>query len=103
MSVPAIVLGLAGNWLIGPTSFSGVAPAAADLADGVWRSVINLLFLGQIWRMNTPPPLNIPFWSLNYEAWYYAIFGAWTLLAGSRRHVVALLLAAQCNQLSCVR
>ena len=94
VSVPAIVLGLAGNWLIGPTSFSGVAPAAADLADGVWRSVINLLFLGQIWRMNTPPPLNIPFWSLNYEAWYYAIFGAWTLLAGSRRHVVALLLAA---------
>lgn len=94
VAAPALLLGLLGNAVIGPRSFSVFAPLADDLADGVWRSVINLLFLGQNWRLNTGPPLNIPYWSLDYEAWYYAIFGAWALLAGKRRYIVALLLAA---------
>ncbi len=43
--------------------------------------------------MNTPPPLNIPFWSLNYEAWYYAIFGAAVLVRGAARWPATLALA----------
>jgi peptidoglycan/LPS O-acetylase OafA/YrhL len=51
------------------------------------------LFVGQAWFLDSTPPLNGPFWSLNYEAWYYAIFGAWTYLPRRTRALVATMLA----------
>ena len=39
------------------------------------------------------PGSDIPFWSLNYEAWYYVLFAAATFLQG-RRRTVALVAAA---------
>lgn len=36
--------------------------------------VVNLLFLGQSWG-DVGLPYDAPFWSLNYEVWYYVLFG----------------------------
>lgn len=55
----------------------------------------NMVFLGQSGWSWIEAPLNSPFWSLNYEVWYYIIFGAWFF---AKRHRLlwlglALLLA----------
>jgi peptidoglycan/LPS O-acetylase OafA/YrhL len=56
----------------------------------------NFLFLGQSGFWFVEAPINPPFWSLNYEVWYYVIFAAW--LFTPRRHrflvtAIAMLLA----------
>jgi peptidoglycan/LPS O-acetylase OafA/YrhL len=46
--------------------------------------------------VDTLPGLDVPFWSLNYEAWYYVLFGASMFLQGPHRIAtlgVAALLA----------
>jgi peptidoglycan/LPS O-acetylase OafA/YrhL len=47
--------------------------------------VLSAIFLGHSWTLEMFPGLNIPFWSLNYEAWYYILFAAGTFLRGKRR------------------
>jgi peptidoglycan/LPS O-acetylase OafA/YrhL len=37
---------------------------------------LNATFLAQTWG-NVALPYNGPFWSLNYEVWYYILFGIW--------------------------
>jgi peptidoglycan/LPS O-acetylase OafA/YrhL len=37
---------------------------------------LNATFLAQTWA-NVALPYNGPFWSLNYEVWYYILFGIW--------------------------
>jgi peptidoglycan/LPS O-acetylase OafA/YrhL len=60
-----------------------------------WDSLSNALFIAQSGPFFIDAPLNTPFWSLNYEVWYYAIFGAWLFVSPAWRWpltaVVALL------------
>lgn len=49
----------------------------------------NMVFLGQSGFGWVEAPINPPYWSLNYEVWYYVIFGAW--LFAPRRHRKAIL------------
>jgi len=46
---------------------------------------LSAVFLGQSWTLDLLPGLNVPFWSLDYEAWYYAIFAAGVFLRGKYR------------------
>src|SRR6267143_315769 len=46
---------------------------------------LSLVFLGESWGLTMLPGFNVPFWSLNYEAWYYVLFGAALFLRGRRR------------------
>ena len=46
-------------------------------------------FTNEIWFSSIRPFSNGPFWSLGYEAWYYAIFGVWTFTRGRRRLVMS--------------
>ncbi|WP_296951536.1 acyltransferase [uncultured Massilia sp.] len=64
-------------------------PGAESLG---WGTLSNALFIAQSGPFAVAAPLNPPFWSLNYEVWYYAIFGAW--LFAPARWRVALVLAA---------
>ena len=58
-----------------------------------WQSiVINLFFLGQSW-IDLTPTFNPPFWSLNYEVWYYVIYGVW-IYSPSRLLVFFVVLIA---------
>jgi peptidoglycan/LPS O-acetylase OafA/YrhL len=54
---------------------------------------LSLVFLGESWGLTMLPGFNVPFWSLNYEAWYYVLFGAALFLRG-RRRTVAVIAAA---------
>jgi peptidoglycan/LPS O-acetylase OafA/YrhL len=49
---------------------------------------LSAVFLGESWTLDMLPGFNVPFWSLNYEAWYYALFAAATFLRGRRRMAV---------------
>src|SRR5262249_44892835 len=46
---------------------------------------LSAVFLGQSWTLDLLPGLNVPFWSLDYEAWYYAIFAVGVFLRGRYR------------------
>lgn len=58
-------------------------------ADPLWRSLRALSFTGQLWFDNVRIFSNGPWWSLGYEAVYYAIFAALFYLAGARKWLVA--------------
>lgn len=47
----------------------------------------HLTFLGDAWSLVERPPWLIPYWSLDYEAWYYVLFGAIHYLHGRRRWI----------------
>ena len=55
--------------------------------------VVNLFFLGQLWGLSVPPAADSPYWSLNYEVWYYVIFAA-AIYAPARWRVLAIAAAA---------
>jgi peptidoglycan/LPS O-acetylase OafA/YrhL len=49
---------------------------------------LHLLFMGELWTISETPPLLASYWSLGYEVWYYALFGAAYYLRGRRRAIV---------------
>jgi peptidoglycan/LPS O-acetylase OafA/YrhL len=53
---------------------------------------LSAVFLGQSWTLDLLPGSNVPFWSLDYEVWYYAIFAVAVFLRG--RYRIAALGAA---------
>jgi peptidoglycan/LPS O-acetylase OafA/YrhL len=55
--------------------------------------MLSVVFLGESWTLAVLPGVNVPFWSLNYEAWYYVFFAAATFLHG-RPRAAALVVAA---------
>lgn len=92
--VPVALLAVA----VGSALFAARHDAAPLALDAPWQSlgwqavVIPLLFLTEApWGVT--PVWNLPWWSLSYEVWYYALFGALVFLTGRRRVVVASLLA----------
>src|SRR6516162_1421644 len=54
---------------------------------------LSLVYLGQSWSLMMFPGSDIAFWSVNYEAWYYILFGAAMFLRG-RQRMVGLAAAA---------
>ncbi|HEY7576230.1 MAG TPA: acyltransferase family protein, partial [Acetobacteraceae bacterium] len=89
VALPALGFGMILGHFAGQSVFS---PEPTWPGAG-WRTAANTVFLGQTWFLDLAPPLNGPFWSLNYEAWYYAIFGAWTYLPRPFRVLTAVVLA----------
>jgi peptidoglycan/LPS O-acetylase OafA/YrhL len=61
----------------------GELPLAATLA--------NMFFLGQSGFGWFEAPLNVAFWSLNYEVWYYVIFAAWIYSPPRYRTVLTIV------------
>ncbi len=89
VAFPALGFGM----VLGPyVSQSVFMPELADAHAGL-RTLANAGFMAQLWFFDFAPPLNGPFWSLNYEAWYYAIFGVWSYLPRSSGLPVAILLS----------
>ena len=87
VAVPALVLGMLLWALLPPPDAASAAPASLRGAAG--SSLANLFFLGESWAGERLPPFNGPFWSLNYEAWYYAIYAAFIFTPGRKRWPVA--------------
>lgn len=55
---------------------------------------LHLAFLGDAWHLVERPPWLVPYWSLDYEAWYYVLFGVFHYLPGRRRWLAAALVLA---------
>jgi peptidoglycan/LPS O-acetylase OafA/YrhL len=45
--------------------------------DDFFRYLLAGTFTNELWFFSAAPLLNQPLWSLSFEFWYYAIFGAW--------------------------
>ncbi len=58
------------------------------------RFVASGLFVNEVWMLELSPPTNTPFWSLGYEAWYYAFFGVALFVKSVRGKWVWLLIGA---------
>jgi peptidoglycan/LPS O-acetylase OafA/YrhL len=54
-------------------------------SNGLLRALIGALFLNEIWSFSVVQFGNAPYWSLGYEFWYYALFGAYFYLRGHLR------------------
>ena len=88
VSLGSLLLSICLIPLAGTTAIPNGGPMVFD-----WQNIgINAIFLGQSW-VDIAPAFNPPFWSLNYEVWYYIIFGAW-LFASSRLFAILAALIA---------
>ncbi len=92
VAIPAIILTAAldatGFWLepdVYPADYR-----AWDLP--LVRVITSALFLNEIWTLGIQLFTNVPYWSLNYEVWYYVLFGVLHFLRGRRRTLALVLL-----------
>ena len=92
--VPALLLTVAadaaGSWLA-PALY---APNWFVTDQPLWRIAANLLFVNELWFTSVRPFSNVPFWSLGYEFWYYAIFAAACFLSSWQRVLALAAIAA---------
>jgi peptidoglycan/LPS O-acetylase OafA/YrhL len=71
---------------------------AASLQDQAASTLASLLFVNEVWFNALRPPSNTPFWSLGYEFWYYAIYGAARFVPGrARKYASVALLGIACG------
>ncbi|HVJ54968.1 MAG TPA: acyltransferase [Aliidongia sp.] len=94
VQVPAAFIAGAVFLIVDRDAASELPAAIATWHQLFWDTLINLLFQGQGWSASVDAPFNQPLWSVNYEAWYYAIFGAWIFLSGRVRWIAAAVLCA---------
>ncbi|MGH8491225.1 MAG: acyltransferase family protein [Gammaproteobacteria bacterium] len=62
-------------------------------SEALWRFLASLLFVNELWFASIRPFSNGPYWSLGYEFWYYALYGACYYYGGRTRAVLAVLIA----------
>lgn len=55
------------------------------------RLISSFFFLNEVWSISITTYSNVPYWSLNYEVWYYILFGMVMFLRGRTR--IALVAA----------
>jgi peptidoglycan/LPS O-acetylase OafA/YrhL len=55
------------------------------------RYILSASFLNEIWFLSAAPPFNIPLWSLSFEFWYYAAFGAWIYFTNNKKVRITLI------------
>lgn len=92
--IPAFALTALLDWLgkaIDPRLYG--AEWGHGTAHPVLGYMLSAIFLGESWTLSVLPGFNVPFWSLNYEAWYYVLFAVATFLQG-RLRIAALAVAA---------
>ncbi|MBI3369389.1 MAG: acyltransferase [Burkholderiales bacterium] len=80
--IPALVLCLAAD-AIGRQ----IAPTHYDYPFNQFglRILGSLLMLNEVWGVSITSFSNVPFWSITYEFWYYALFGVITFVRGRAR------------------
>ncbi len=81
--IPAFIITAVVNYLgeaVDPQLYEAVR---SDITTRpVLGYALSAVFLGQSWTLDLLPGSNVPFWSLDYEAWYYFIFAAAVFLSG---------------------
>ena len=67
-----------------------LAMPAFQPSGEIWQFLSGLLFVNQLWSVNEEIGSNLPYWSLGYEIWYYAIFGV-ALFASGRWRIIGTI------------
>ncbi|WP_417320319.1 acyltransferase family protein [Emcibacter sp.] len=94
VAIPAILI----TALVDFVGFGLLNAAAYPEGYQAWdlapvRVLAALLFTGEIWTLSIQLFSNVPYWSLNYEVWYYIGFAFLAFVEGRKRF---LLFAAVC-------
>src|SRR6185312_16364605 len=64
------------------------------VADGrIQQFAVSAVFAGRLWNLQIDPGSCLPYWSLNFEVWYYVLFG---LAMFAPRRWAPWLVAAAC-------
>lgn len=74
VALPVLLLAFLCATLIGGPHVPGM-DKTYQLAKPWFYIPFHLLFAGELWHMSDYPPWLGPWWSLNYEVWYYVLFG----------------------------
>lgn len=82
VAVPALLL----SWVASIVLLT-LLPNVASMDETLyWPGGIdvlrNLLFADHFWALGKGVSLNLPYWSLTYEVWYYLLFAMWWLGKG---------------------
>ncbi len=64
-----------------PEMYANLIPSDYTLV----RMLSGLTFLGEIWSISIMMFSNLPYWSLNYEVWYYVLFGVYCFVTPTRK------------------
>lgn len=90
VAIPAIVatviLDYAGN-AIASAVYDGRFPNDFP----VFRLFTSTLYLNEIWAISIQLFSNVPYWSINYEVWYYISFAVLTYFTGPKRWILFIL------------
>lgn len=88
VAIPGIVLGIfAAIFIAGYEEGSLSYPF-----EKLWIYLpVYLSFTGNFWSLAETPPANFPYWSLNYEVWYYIIFAAFFYAKGMWRWILGII------------
>lgn len=86
VALPAVLLSLLASAL--------TSHATGQPLDYQWRKLwlylpVYLSFVGSLWTLNEVPPSNFPYWSLNFEVWYYILFAVVCYAQGVWRWALA--------------
>jgi len=88
VAIPAIILTAALDF----TGFSmnpGVYPEEYQAWDyAPIRVLTSLVFINEIWILSIQFFSNVPYWSLNYEVWYYIGFAVLAFVKGRKRWIL---------------
>jgi peptidoglycan/LPS O-acetylase OafA/YrhL len=97
VAIPALFLAVVISIFVRVPTIPDVVQPPAGLADNIVACILNAFFWAEIWNLDIAPPLNGPFWSLNYEVWYYAIFACWIYARGMTRYLIGCSLMLICG------
>jgi peptidoglycan/LPS O-acetylase OafA/YrhL len=89
--IPALVLTALAD-AIGRSISSEFYSAATHYHPDAYRFITAALFVNQLWGLDIMPGSNWAYWSLGYEVWYYALFGALIFFSGRQRIVLVLVI-----------
>lgn len=90
--VPVAYMALILSVVVAPMAGTNEITSAGPMVFSWQKLWANFLFLGQSWA-DVAPPYNPPYWSLNYEIWYYIIFGTWVYFPNRCLTIGAALIA----------
>lgn len=92
VALPAVLLTMAID-RIGFAARPALYEAVAyDPSGQIGNAVLSLLFVNQLWFVNIVPGTDLPYWSLGFEVWYYAVFAAACFAPGPWRIALPALL-----------
>jgi peptidoglycan/LPS O-acetylase OafA/YrhL len=91
--LPVLLLALGSAYAL--SVLTDIVPPQSYVLDKLYLYIpFHLLFLGEHWTLSEAPSYILPYWSLNFEAWYYLLFGLACYLRGARRAVLVTLALA---------